>query len=71
MPEQWSHLNLQLSMLAEQEVTENVKMLHTICRKLGLKIPIPDQAVGDLTENTEIAALVDEIEKARDNDALS
>ena len=69
--EQWSHLNLQISMLTEQEVTENVKMLHMICRELNLKTPIPDQEVSDLSQNTEITALVDELEKARDNDALS
>jgi uncharacterized membrane protein len=69
--EQWWHLNLQLSMLTEQEVTENVKMLHMICRELELKIPIPDHEVSDLSQHTEITALVDEIEKARDNDALT
>src|SRR5262249_44953052 len=28
--ERWAHLNLQLSMLAEQEVTKNMQMLHWI-----------------------------------------
>ena len=68
--EQWSHLHLQLSMLTEQEVTENMKMLHMICRKLELEMRTRDQEVSELSQNTEIAALVDEIEKAREDDAL-
>ena len=66
--EQWSHLHLQLSMLTEQEVTKNMKMLHMICQKLELEMPTRDQEVSELSQNTEITALVDEIEKARDTD---
>ena len=68
--EQWSHLHLQLSMLTEQEVTKNIKMLHAISQKLGGGKPTRDEEVSELSQNTEIAALVDEIERARDNDAL-
>jgi uncharacterized membrane protein len=68
--EQWSHLHLQLSMLTEQEVTKNIKMLHAISQNLGEEMPTRDEEVSELSQNTEIAALVDEIEKARDNDAL-
>jgi len=68
--EQWSHLHLQLSMLTEQEVTENIKMLHMVCQKLQLEMPTRDQEVSDFSQDTEITALVDEIEKARENDLL-
>jgi uncharacterized membrane protein len=68
--EQWSHLHLQLSMLTEQEVTKNIKMLHMICQELKLGMPTRDEEVSELSQDTEITALVDEIEKARDNDAL-
>jgi uncharacterized membrane protein len=67
--EQWSHLHLQLSMLAEQESTKSMKMLHAICREINLEMPVGDQEVGKLSQDTEIAALVEEIEKARDSDA--
>lgn len=63
--EQWSHLHLQLSMLTEQEVTKNMQMFHTICRELGLEKPLCDEEVSELTKDTEITALADEIEKAR------
>ena len=67
--EQWSHLHLQLSMLTEQEVTKNMQVLHMICQKLKLETPTHDQQVSELSQNTEVTALVDEIEKARENDA--
>jgi len=67
--EQWSHLQLQLSMLTEQEVTKNIKMLHMICQKLQLGMPARDQEVSDFSQDTEITALVDEIERARETDA--
>jgi uncharacterized membrane protein len=66
--EQWSHLHLQLSMLTEQEVTKNMQILHMICQKLELETPTHDQEVSELSQDTEVTALVDEIEKARDND---
>jgi uncharacterized membrane protein len=69
--EQWSHLHLQLSMLTEQEVTKNIKMLHAISQKLNAETPSRDEEVSELSQNTEIAALVDEIEKARETDANS
>jgi uncharacterized membrane protein len=68
--EQWSHLHLQLSMLTEQEVTKNLKMLHVISQKLEVEMPTRDQEVSELSQDTEITALVNEIEKARDDDAL-
>ena len=64
--EQWSHLHLQLSMLTEQEVTENMKMLHMVCQKLELPMPARDQEVSELSQDTEVTALVDEIEQARE-----
>jgi hypothetical protein len=68
--EQWSQLHLQLSMITEQEVTKNMQILHMLCQKLELETPTHDQEVSELSQDTEVTALVDEIEKARDNDAL-
>jgi uncharacterized membrane protein len=61
--EQWSHLHLQLSMLTEQEVTKNMRMLHMICQELKPEMPTRDPEVSELSQNTEIAALVDENRK--------
>ena len=58
---QWAHLNLQLEMLAEHEVTKNMQMLHLICKHLGLGEPTGDHEVKELTQATPVATLVDEI----------
>jgi uncharacterized membrane protein len=62
--EQWAHLDLQLSMLAEQEVTKNMQLLQLICQHLRLQKPAQDQEVKELTRATPVTALVDEIGKA-------
>jgi uncharacterized membrane protein len=61
--EQWAHLNLQLAMLAEHEVTKNMQMLHMICAHLGLEQPTSDREVKELTQATPVATLVEEIAK--------
>jgi uncharacterized membrane protein len=56
-----AHLNLQLSMLAEHEVTKNMQMLHLICRHLGLEQPTWDREVRELAQATPVTTLVEEI----------
>ena len=58
---QWAHLNLQLAMLAEHEVTKNMQMLHMICKHLGLEEPTGDHEVEELTQATQVTNLVEEI----------
>ena len=67
--EQWSHLHLQLSMLTEQEVTKNMQMLRSICQELHLDKLTGDQELSELTQNTEISDLANEIEKARETES--
>ena len=59
--EQWAHLNLQLAMLAEHEVTKNMQMLHLICKHLGLEEPTGDNEVKELVQATPVTTLVEEI----------
>jgi uncharacterized membrane protein len=59
--EQWAHLNLQLAMLAEHEVTKNMQMLHLICQHLGLEQPSQDREVSELAQATPVTMLVEEI----------
>ena len=59
--EQWAHLNLQLAMLAEHEVTKNMQMLHLICQHLGLEQPTGDHEVKELVKATPVTTLVEEI----------
>lgn len=66
--EQWAHLNLQLSMLTEHEVTQNLAMINTVCKKFNIETSTSDQEVNELTKTTEITALVNEIKKTRNID---
>lgn len=63
--EQWAHLDLQLSMLAEQEGTKNMQLLQLICERLRLAEPGRDREVEELTQATPVIALADEIGKFR------
>lgn len=64
--ERWEHLNLQISMLAEQEITKNLQMLQRVCKHLGLEDLSQDQEMKDLTQTTPVADLVEEIGKVRE-----
>jgi uncharacterized membrane protein len=59
--EQWAHLNLQLAILAEHEVTKNMQMLHLICQHLGIKQLAKDDEVKELTQATPVTTLGEEI----------
>ena len=63
--EQWAHLTLQTCLLAEQEGTKNMEMLRLVCHQLGLDKPAGDLEVKELAQATDVAALVEEIGKAR------
>jgi uncharacterized membrane protein len=64
--EQWSLLTLQMCLLAEQEGTASIEMLHRVCQHLGLEKPLLDQEVKELAQATDVVALAEEISKARE-----
>jgi uncharacterized membrane protein len=69
LSDQWAHLDLQLSLLGEQETTQALKMLKRISDKLGLKDEVQaDAELQELVEKTHVQTLVEEIEKARQAD---
>lgn len=61
--EQWSMLTLQMGLLAEQEGTKNMQMLQQLCHRLGVHTPASDEEVHDLARPTDVAALVEEIDR--------
>src|ERR1700683_3224791 len=63
--EQWSHLHLQLSMLAEQEITRSIQMLSAISKKLGIQGAVADDELTEMTKPTSVTAFVGEIENSR------
>jgi len=64
--EHWAHLNLQLSMLTEHEVTMNLQMLQRLCRRFGLGDTAVDEEVEELAKATPVETLVKAIEQSRD-----
>jgi len=69
--EHWGHLTLQVCLLAEQEVTKNMQMTQSICQHLELQKPTWDHEVDDMAQTTQVATLVEEIEKARESGEAS
>ena len=67
--EQWGHFTLQVSLLAEQEITKSLQVLDVICQHLGLEQPVADQESDDLAQTTPVTALVEEIAKTKETGA--
>jgi uncharacterized membrane protein len=58
--DQRNHLNLQIDILAEQEITRSLQMLQLICAHL--EIPLPDEVKNPtLVEETEVADLANQV----------
>jgi uncharacterized membrane protein len=64
--DQWAHLDLQISLLAEQESTKMLQMLQRIHEYLGLQKGAGDKELKELVEKTHVETLVQELEKVRD-----
>ncbi len=64
--EHWGHVNLQVCILTEQEVTKSIHLLHKICERLDLEDGGADQESKDLSQPTHLTSMVEEIEKARE-----
>jgi uncharacterized membrane protein len=65
--DRWAHLDLQVSLLAEQEATKMLQMLGQISDHLGLKQPARDRELHDMVKTTHVEVLVDELDQAREN----
>jgi uncharacterized membrane protein len=61
--ERRSHLDLQVGMLAEQELTSMLKMQHRICEHLGIQVESAKQEVRNFSTATDVQKLANELEK--------
>jgi uncharacterized membrane protein len=61
---QRSHLNLQISLLAEQESTKLLQKIQTIALKLGIEESDVDQEAHRLSQSTHLAVLAEELKKS-------
>ena len=61
----WDHLNLQIDLLAEQEMTKMLQMLQKICRHLGLEKEAGDPELKEMVQTTPVEVIAQEISKVR------
>jgi uncharacterized membrane protein len=66
--EHWAHVELQISMLAEQENTKLLEMMQNICHALGMDKTARDAELKELSEQLPVATLAEEVGKARQTD---
>jgi uncharacterized membrane protein len=55
--ERRDHLNLQVDLLAEKEITKVLQMVRAICEQMGLQKIIADPEIRELSQNTSVESL--------------
>ena len=61
--DQRSHLDLQVNLLAEKEVTKVIQMLERISRQLGIECEVVDPEARELGEITAVGGLARKLEE--------
>ena len=56
------HLNLQIDLLAEKEVTKSLQLLRSICKKLDIQEPADDTELNEMADNTSVETLAKRIQ---------
>lgn len=59
--DQRAHLNLQIDLLAEQEITKILQMLTPVCNRLGLHEAARDPEVSELSNTTAVGEIAKEL----------
>jgi uncharacterized membrane protein len=60
--ERRSHLDLQVSMLSEQELTTILQMLHKLCEHMGVDVNSTKQEVQSFSKTTDVHKLANELD---------
>src|SRR3984893_6866680 len=60
--ERRSHLDLQVGMLSEQELTTILQMLQKLCQHVGVNVDSSSQEVQSFSETTDVHKLASELE---------
>jgi len=58
-----SHLDLQVGMLSEQELTTILQMLQKLCQQMGVNVDSSKQEVRSFSETTDVHKLASELEQ--------
>src|ERR1017187_4202326 len=61
--ERRSHLDLQVSMLSEQELTTVLQMLQKLCQHMGVNVDSSKQEVQSFSNTTDVHKLASELEE--------
>jgi uncharacterized membrane protein len=61
--ERRSHLDLQVGMLSEQELTTILQMLQKLCQHLGMNVEASKQEVQSFSKTTDVHKLASELEE--------
>jgi uncharacterized membrane protein len=61
--EQRNHLDLQINLLAEKEITKMLQMQRRICDRLGIEEAQRDAEIRELSEHTAVETLARELER--------
>ena len=64
--EKRAHLDLQVNLLAEQELTAILQMVQQLCERSGIDTRVPGPSVEELLEKTDIAQMVDTLDRELD-----
>ena len=64
--DRWAHIDLQISLLAEQESTKMLQMLQKICDRLGMDKVANDKELKEMIKTTHVETLAGEIDQARE-----
>jgi uncharacterized membrane protein len=60
--ERRDHLNLQVDLLAEKEITKVLQMVHAICGQMGLQNIMADKEIRELSQTTSIESITQTLE---------
>ncbi|HXG55925.1 MAG TPA: DUF1003 domain-containing protein [Vicinamibacterales bacterium] len=63
-----AHLDLQVNLLAEQEMTLVLKMLREICEHHGLRDTIESEKFRELIKSTDVGQLAEDLERTLGDD---
>ena len=64
-----AHLDLQVNLLSEQELTAILHMLHALCTHAGVHVNIRDERVQQLLTETDIRKIADALNQGLDAEA--
>ena len=60
--EKRAHLDLQVDMLAEQELTTILRMVQGLCEKLDVEVPARDERLEELVRETDVHTVAAELD---------